>query len=300
MSLRHLETLVAIADSGSFRVAATRLGVTQSAVSMQMKALETELGAEVFERDRRPPILSPLGESLVERARDLVNGYEELRLIAAQGHGKVGELRIGTIPTASTSILPDSLSYLRKHHPRLQVRIVSGLSDDLIKRVKDGALDSAIITEPTRLDRSLTRRRILTEKLVVAAPSAHGGANAKELLSSLPFIRFNRKAGIGRIIEQGLKAQRLEPEETMELDSVEAILQMVGHGLGCGVVPQRSLDGPVSKRLYQTPFGQPAIHRKVALVERIKSRNRVLTDALYDALRETTANSATEAPLAVS
>ena len=89
MSLRHLETLVAIADCGSFRVAAARLGVTQSAVSMQMKALEAELRAEIFERDRRPPTLSPLGEALVDRARELVNGYEELRLIAGRAHGNV-------------------------------------------------------------------------------------------------------------------------------------------------------------------------------------------------------------------
>jgi len=300
MSLRHLETLVAIADCGSFRVAAARLRVTQSAVSMQMKALETELGAEIFERDRRPPALSPLGETLVEQARELVNGYEALRLVAAQGHGKAGELRIGVIPTASTSILPGALSYLRKHHPRLQARIVNGLSNDLVERVKNGTLDSAIITEPARLDRSLTRRHILAETFVVAAPNSYAGATAKALLTTLPFIRFNRKAGIGRIIDQGLKAQRLEPQETMELDSVEAILQMVSHGLGCGIVPEGSLDTLLSKRLYRIPFGRPAIRRKVILVERVKSRNRALTDTLYDALLQNLESEVKESASAVS
>ena len=110
MTLRHLATLVAVAEAGSFHGAADRLGITQSAVSMQMKALEENLRVALFDRARRPPVLNALGRSLLERAREVLLRYEALRQAALAGESVVGTLRLGVIPTTGTTLLPRALT----------------------------------------------------------------------------------------------------------------------------------------------------------------------------------------------
>ena len=95
MNLKHLETFVAIAEVGSFQAVAGRLHLTQSAVSMQMKALEDTLQAVLFDRSSRPPTLSPMGRMLLRPARGLLRRADAFRETAAQRDGLFGSLRLG-------------------------------------------------------------------------------------------------------------------------------------------------------------------------------------------------------------
>lgn len=281
MNLQHIETLLAAADAGSFAAAAGRVGVTQSAVSMQMKALEESLGVSLFDRSRRPLSLSEAGLALLPKARELVRLADELRLQAA-GAALAGRLRLGVIPTAATGLVPDVLARLTARAPELQIRIESGLSGELTRRVVSGALDAALVTEAAALPRGLLAHPVLEEALVVAAPAGTPGT-AVELLQTHPFIRFNRRAGVGRLIDAALRQRRISVRETMELDSIEAILAMVANGLGVAVVPSGPLVGSVAERLTAAPFTDPPLTRRVVLVER-ESANP-LTDALLEELR---------------
>lgn len=286
MSLRQLETLVAIADAGSFHAAADRLGITQSAVSMQMKALEADLRISLFDRSRRPPSLRETTAPLVDRARGVLRLYQDFRL-GAQVTGTVaGTLRIGVIPTASTGILPDALALLRERTPRLQVRIENELSTELIRRVERGGLDAAILTEPARLNTGLRSRPILRERLLVVAPADSPGETDADLLTVLPFVRFNRRAGVGRIIDTALRERGIAVQERMELDSIESILMMVSRGLGAAIAPERSISEAQRTMLKFLPFGDPPILRRVVLVERASGDSTALTDALHAALVE--------------
>ena len=290
MTLRHLKTLVAVAEQGSFHAAASRLGVTQSAVSMQMKALEADLRVTLFDRERRPPVLNPLGRSLLERARDVVLRYEALRQAARAGEGVAGHLRLGVIPTAGTTLLPRALVELGALHPSLQLRLESDLSDALLGRVAQGALDAAVVTRPARLPAGLTAGLIVEEALVVIGQAQAGappGAAAlwRDWLESRPFVRFNRRTGVGRIIDEALQAQGLAVREAMELDSVEAIRAMVSCGLGVAVVPAGSLAGPSARDLWRAPFGRPPVVRQVVLVEPESRPLAGLTEPLFAALR---------------
>ena len=155
MNLRHLRTFVTIAETGSFQAASERLFLTQSAVSMQMKALEESLQAELFDRGKRPPVLSALGRALLDRARDLVDQVDSFRQAAAGGEELLGSLTLGVIPSATTSVLPSALARLRDEHPRMQVRIEGGLSAGLEDLVAGGVIDAAVFTEPARLPSGL-------------------------------------------------------------------------------------------------------------------------------------------------
>ncbi len=297
MTLRHLTTLVAIAETGSFHAAAARLGITQSAVSMQMKALEDNLRVTLFDRSRRPPVLNALGRSLLERARDLLLRYAALRQSALSGESVVGTLRLGVIPTVGSTLLPRALVDLGAVHPSLKLRIESDLSDALLSRVAQGVLDAAIITRPVGTYENLSLRDISQEALVVIAPQipvsgAAPSESARDLLTSKPFVRFNRRTGVGRIIDEALKVQGIVVREAMELDSVEAILAMVTNGLGVAVVPAGSLAPGAARTLRREPFGDPPVLRHVALIEPRSQPLAALTEPLYDALRRASAEKA--------
>lgn len=284
MNLRHIETFVAIADAGSFQAAAERLFLTQSAVSMQIKALEDQLQAELFDRSSRPPVLSALGRSLLERAREIVAQTAAFKQAASGREGLFGALTLGVIPSATTTILPGALARLRDQHPNMAVRVEGDLSTALETLVADGAMDAAIVTEVGRPRTGLVNRVIYAEPLVLAVHRDDADASTEALLDRAPFIRFNRGTGIGRIVDAALQQQGAAVNETMELDSIPAMLMMASRGLGVTVVPQRSFDANRSDALRALPFGAPPVERRVALVTRRGTSKSPLTEALFAAL----------------
>jgi DNA-binding transcriptional LysR family regulator len=175
---------------------------------------------------------------------------------------------------------------LRERTPRLQVRIENELSTELIRRVERGTLDAAILTEPARMNAGLRSRPVLRERLLVVAPGDSPGETDADLLTALPFVRFNRRAGVGRVIDAALRERGIVVQERMELDSIESILMMVSRGLGAAIAPERSISEAQRALLKCLPFGDPPIHRGVALVERASGDSTALTDALHGALVE--------------
>jgi DNA-binding transcriptional LysR family regulator len=253
---------------------------------MQMKGLETELDVALFDRARRPPSLNPTGRALIDRAREILRLHAGLAEQARQGGAVAGSLVIGVIPTASTGVLPAALALLRERYPRLGVRIENGLSTDLVRRVRSGEVDAAVLTVVDRVDRDLALHTVFEERLMVVAPGDARGRTDEALLTGLPFVRFNRRTGVGRIIERALRARRISVHETMALDSIEAILAMVRMGLGVTIAPERSVANEDREVLTCVPFGSPPIIRRVGLLERAGAANAPLTRALLGALRE--------------
>ena len=135
MQTRSLRTLLEISRSGSFLAAAHRLGMTLSAVSMQMKALESELDAALFDRTFRPPQLTPLGSAVCAQARTLVDAERKLVELCQQNETLKGHYRIGFIGTASVRLLPDFLINAKRLAPDAVFEIETGLSEALEERV---------------------------------------------------------------------------------------------------------------------------------------------------------------------
>ena len=151
MSIRHLRTLLAIAERGSFAAAARDVHLTESAVSMQMKALEAELGVSLFDRTTRPPALTDAARALVPQAADLIAGYERLARRETDDGLVQGHLRLGAVPSVITGILPGAIAALRRRHPGVHVEIAMALSAELVERVERRALDAAIVSELGRV-----------------------------------------------------------------------------------------------------------------------------------------------------
>jgi DNA-binding transcriptional LysR family regulator len=280
MELRHLRTLVAIADYGGFAAAGEAIGLTQSAVSLHVKALEDGLGARLFDRSKRPPLLNARGSDLVERAREIVRLCGELE-DAFEGTDIAGVLELGAIPTVLTGTLPGALASMREAHPRLLVRLTSGLSGELARRVYKGELDAGIVTEPVELAAGLSWHPFAAEPLVVIAPADAVEDGDRALLESRPFIRFKRFAWAGQLIDARLRDRGIRVRTSMEVDSLEAISLMVSHGLGVSVVPLRNVAEPFPPGVKFVDFGRPAVQRVVGLIERTANPKAQFVRALH-------------------
>jgi DNA-binding transcriptional LysR family regulator len=154
MTIRNLRTLVSIKDEGSFAAAGEAIGLTHSAVSMQVKMLEDIYGAILFDRSQRPPRLTEPGENLVLRAREVLALYDGLALVLDEGTDIHGVLKIGVIPTALTGIAPRVLSGMRGAHPLIQIQLTSAMSGEMLEMVRHNELDVALVSEPTSVPTS--------------------------------------------------------------------------------------------------------------------------------------------------
>nr|WP_314544203.1 LysR substrate-binding domain-containing protein [uncultured Massilia sp.] len=286
MSLRALRTLVAIAKHGSFVRAAEAVHLTQSAVSLHVRALEQDFDAVLFDRSKRVPVLTEAGRRAVERAQQILDLYDGIAAELGEQGELHGRLRLGAINTALAGILPAALAALRERHPRLRVLVNAGMSAELALRVDAGELDAAITTEPVKPHPAgLVHSGLYREGFWVVAPAGLEGNDARTLLRDHPFIRFDRNAWAGRTIDAELRRMRLDVQTQMELDSLQAIVHMVASGLGVAVVLLSERTRAALPGLVCLPFGTPQLERKVVLLEREDRRASRLAQALADAVR---------------
>tara|TARA_A100001037_G_scaffold83142_1_gene75194 strand:- start:15186 stop:16085 length:900 start_codon:yes stop_codon:yes gene_type:complete len=283
MQLNHLKALVAIVDTGGFNSAAAKLGLTQAAVSMQIKRLEEWLGFELFERSVRPPRLNNAGLELLDQAREIVELCERFRDSAPGSSRLRGTIKIGAV-TGLSHFIPQTLSDLRAKYRHLQVQIVSGFAGDLAHAVVRGRLEAAVITQFPELDPDLNSRPIFSDSMVVVAPRSYAGQSDTEILSNNPYVGPNRNTEVGRLIENSLSKRKINSDQIMEFDTVETLLMMVLHGLAVGINPRTTIGDRYLDDVYLAPFDAPPIQRTVSLIQRRESRRPQFLDALYDSL----------------
>lgn len=288
MSLRSLRILTAIANKGTFAAAADLLGLTQSAVSLQIKSLEEELGVQLFERTGRSPRLNMNGRFAVERAREILLIYDELKARLCPSCGVQGVLTLGAVPTVITGSLPSVLGRLRTRYQDMHVKLVSGLSTELVRQVEEGDLDAALTTEPPYVVAPEYEWIPYDEEpFFVVAPKATGINDVTLLFERFPFVRFDKMAWAGAIVDRELMAQGIRPREVMEFDSLEAALALVEEGLGIAVVPlskPRQDHGALHFTL--TPFGSPQLSRRIGMYQKRQHPRQALTLAILEELRQ--------------
>ena len=253
MSIQRLKTLLAVAETGSFQLAAERVHLTAAAVGQQMKALESEIGQPLFDRDTRVPRLNALGHSLLPRARKLVTDYESL--MSGTDAEELEELTIGAVDTVMTGLVPELLLQRRLGNQHLRLRIVPGLSAELLAQVDRGSVDAAIISSPRHRHPQFAWRTIAREPLVLITPPSLSDGEPEEILRRYPFIRFSRNAWVGEQIDDWLLQRGIQVRESMELASLEGIHTMVSSDLGVSIVPDHCVTPRRAIPLKRIPLG---------------------------------------------
>lgn len=272
-TIRFLKTFLVAAEGGSFAAAADRVALTQAAVGLQMRALETELKTVLFERSGRGVVLSDAGRALVAHAEKIVGYYDQMRE-GLDGEGEIaGTVTVGSIVTAM-GLLSNTVVRMKPLYPRLNVRLVMQESSGLANSVKSGALDAAIFVDDSPQERKGMRwTPLYTEPLTVVASSqvAPPGSDFKKLLREQPFLRFDRRTPSGMRIEQTLRKLGLAPQDFLELSSLSAIIDLVRQNVGVTIVPHvKNADWANDALLRVLPLpGRPAT-RLIGMLEQGK------------------------------
>ncbi len=284
MNLRQLRTLVAIGEHGSFAAAGKVIGLSPSALSLQVKGLEEELGEVLFDRALRPPVPTRAGRRLISRAQAILQQIDELSG-ASDEERITGRLTVGAVPTTLSGIVPKALGELRERHPDLAITVVNGSSSKLADQTYKRELDVAVITQPPQRLAGLVWRQVAEEPFLVIAPADAEGATDRELLTRNPFIWFNRQTWAGQQIERHLNQKNMAVDARMEIDSLDAIRSMVSAGLGVSIIPDCIGAEPLPANVRVVPFGQPPSSRTIGLVHRQQNADELLVSTFYDALR---------------
>ena len=291
-TLRQLAYLVELSEKLNFRVAAEAQFVTQSTLSAGIKELETQLGTQLVERDKRHVRLTGVGEEVVVRAKELLAAATDLAETARSATRPLsGPLRLGAIPTIAPYLLPAVLPALRRAHPELKLYLREDLTKRLLDRLRAGSLDVALIALPFETG-DLYVRELFKDEFSFVAPGSDPGVKGKDvalrsidtgnmlLLEEGHCLRDHAIAACG--------PRRGEWESRVEATSLTTLIQMVEGGLGVTLLPGITLDSGILKgtRLVARPFASSAPSRTLALASRRTSPRRRDADLLADFLIE--------------
>jgi DNA-binding transcriptional LysR family regulator len=287
LNLDQVEALREVVALGSFSAAARRLNLSQPAISLQIKQLESRLGIRLVERIGKRAFATAAGCDLLAHGRRLFDESAAALATARRHHdGVAGRVRIGTGATACIYILPAALRELRVDYPDLEIIVTTGNTDEIVRAVDDNALDLALVTMPVHGER-LAATPLLDEMLVAVLPPA-SEAPARlgpSDFAGTPLILYERGGTTSRIIEAWFASAGIAAKPAMELGSAEAIKRLVGVGLGRSILPEVSVRREAaSGELAVRPL-HPALARMLALVQRRDKRAEPYLEVTLAAIR---------------
>ncbi len=243
LSIKQLRYFEALARHAHFGRAAEACGVSQPALSLQLKELEDTLGTALVERGGRQVALTVPGEALASRVRDILCAVDELGDLARAAQGPLfGRLRVGVIPTVAPYLLPAFIKALAECRPRLELHPREAVTQRLIDDLRAGRLDAAVVALPVS-EPTLREVALLEEEFVLVRP----GTDAAEPVPDAAALARMRMLLLEEghcFREQALSFCKLAPPLTRDLvegTSLATLVQMVGAGLGVTLVPEMAL-----------------------------------------------------------
>lgn len=281
-SIKILKNFLAISRHKSVAAAAREIGLTAAAAGQQLQQLETDIGLELFDRTKRSMSLNHHGRSLVEPIQEIIARYEAL---GSDFKSELsGTIVLGALVSTLMGAFGSTLNKIKQSYPSLEVKLIAGLSSNFLDQVLDGSLDAAIVTEsPYALPQNIQWTELYTEPMVLIYPTIKNkkGSAQKELSNDLPFIRFERNTWTGHLVDQTIRANKLNIHEGMELNSVEAIIELVRQGLGYSIVPKlANIAWGSDRQLKISELPGKTIHRKVGLLEKRRHSRQNITQEI--------------------
>nr|WP_288118131.1 LysR family transcriptional regulator [Thiomonas sp.] len=283
-SIRSFKTFLAVVRHGSLTAAGREVGLTPAAVGLQMRALEQSLEQVLFDRGPRSVVLNTAGRAMAPRIEQLVLLYDSL-VAEADPDALSGTVVVGALVSALMGAFADALRAVKRQHPRLKVKILTGLSSDFADRVERGELDAAVVTKsPRPLASSLRWTPLYTEAMVLIVPRRAQFALPDEPLDMLrqaPFMRFDRHTWTGHLVNEVLRRCDVATADEMELNSVEAMIEIVRQGFGVSIVPRlANVNWATDRALRVLTLPGIDVQRHVGLIERASHARMRFTEAI--------------------
>lgn len=291
-SLRQLEYFVAVADTGSLRQAARRLGVTQPTLTVQITALEETLGVQLFERTRQATLLSPAGRELLPDAMNLLsqwrNVVENAHVLSDDAHSTY---RLGVPQTLGPYLLPQLLPSIHQRFANLRLHVREEVPDQLLQGLEEGRFDLVIGPINTESE-SIVRVPLFREPLLLASPVDMALAPRDDFsesdLSGLDILAMDERHALRREVEQICEQTGAKLNRDYEGTSLDTLRQMVVMGMGLAFLPalyvRSEIHRPEELRI-QSLKGR-GLYREHALLYRRQAPSRRFYRQLTDRIRD--------------
>ncbi len=293
MDTRTLHQFLCLAESLHYGRASHTANVSLSTLSRSISQLEEELGSRLFERDNRSVTLTPKGYIFEQYARDALIRFNALKLQLGEDTGPLrGELSLYCSVTASHSILFDLLERFRPCFPGVEIKLQTGDPEDAINRVNTGKEDITIAAHPKSLPRGVVYHPVRSSALLFIAPTTHSDPTIpteqnprSAKWADVPMIMSI--SGLARSrVDAWFKARKVSPKIYAQVAGNEAIVSMVGLGLGVGVVPEIVLDNsPLANKVRVLDINPPLMPLDLGLFTLKKSLSNPLVRAFWETCR---------------
>lgn len=271
MDLKQLEYFQHVAELGSFTRAATYLSVVQPALSRQIRALETEVGQNLFERNGRGVILTEAGKRLLEHARGILTQVDRARQdLADHRAADAGHLVIGLPPSLGRSITVPLVAAFRARFPKASIATVEGLSTYILEWLAVGRVDCGILYNAAPAPQ-LDLVPLCEEPLYLMSARGAGSARANGAarrttavplaeLAQFPLIIPSRPHAMRMAVEHALASVGRKIQVALEIESISAIIELVGQGYGHAVLPMTAVHSSTwSESLVARPVANPRL-----------------------------------------
>lgn len=240
MDLRQLEYVVAVAEERNFTRAAERVHISQSGVSAQIRQLERELGAELFDRSSRVTTLTVAGKAALEHARAALAATAALRQAVADiGQVVSGSLTVAMVIGCTITPLFDGLATFHRAHPGVELALLEGNSADLVADVRTGAVDLALVGM-AELPHDMEAMTIISEPLVAAIPAGHPLAARPQItlhdLADHPLVCMPPGTGLRTVFDRACAAQGVRPRIALQASAADAIADLAARDLAVAIL----------------------------------------------------------------
>lgn len=290
-TLKQLQYLVALKESGHFGRAADACYVTQSTLSAGIRELESLIGVTLVERTRRVVRFTTLGDRIVEKAHRVLREAEELAAIAqASGKPLCGELRMSVIPTIAPFLLPRLLPQLRADKPELKLYLREETSQAAVESLRHGHVDCVLLALPYATG-DVESEILFSDALFVAFPKDDPRdppeSIAPEMIDEARLLLLEDGHCLKDHALAACNRPELRAEATMMGTSLHTLVQMVDNGLGLTMLPEMAIRGGILNNTHITarPLRSANASREIALIWRKNSPREKEFRMLADILR---------------
>ena len=274
LSPSRLRILSEVARRGSFSAAAQALAYTQSAVSQQIAALETQTGVKLLERHARGVRLTAAGHTLVRHAEGILAGLDaaEAALSAVAGL-RGGRLRMASFPTAGATLMPLAIATFRAAYPDVELTLAEGEPEEIVPRLRAGELDLALLFDfagETALGDGMRQAELLEDPMYLALAREHPLAGKHSLrladLAREAWIQTSSSSPCARHVVRCCHAAGFEPSVTFESDDYQTVHGLVAAGVGVALIPELALSSAREDTVIRALSPRPPVRRVIAAV----------------------------------